>query len=134
MESKITLKNQEKQFWKIERFVEEIADEYNIFNSYYSNILISLVEIADRQEEITIHFGSGKKGLIFTVIVENKDNINDQDLEFLLSKITDEFHVTANQIEIVFSINSINKELSSNRQKKFREYVRGVGVKKNEEQ
>lgn len=128
MERNITLRKEKKQYWKIEQFVEEIADEYHIFNSYYGNILISLIEIAeaDKSSELDIGFISKKKGLIFTVNGNFKEIREDSDLVLLLSTVTDEYKKEDDKIEIVFSVNSINKELSSGRQEKFKDYINKV--------
>ena len=134
MESSVTLKSLQKENWRIEQFVEKIADEYNIFNSYYSNILVSLIETLNQskhEESVNVSFSSGRNGLIFS-IDGVYDHIDDNsDLSYLISLLCDDYSVKQDNIELTFSINSINSELSALRKNAFHKYLKGEEVKSN---
>ncbi len=135
MESNITLSNVQKEMWRIEKFVEEIADEYNIFNSYYSNILVSLVEIVQSAEEEgvkRVSFLPERKGLVFTIEADFKNMEKDSNVIFLINKLADIVEVKENLIKITFSIHSMNKELSARRRDAFHEYLSGINVSEKE--
>lgn len=135
MERNITLSNVQQEIWRIEQFVEQIADEFNIFNSYYSNILVSLVECAQAseiEEDTRIYFRSEKRGLIFRIEGNFNHVSDDRDVGFLISKLSDQFTFEDTNIELVFSIHSINKELSAKRKSAFMDYLKGVSVEEKE--
>lgn len=135
MERNITLRNVQQEIWRVEQFAEQIADEFNIFNSYYSNILVSLVECA--QESVgegvsRISFRSEKRGLIFSIEGNFKHVSEDSDIVFLIDKLSDQASYDDHSIELVFSIHSINKELSAKRKSAFMDYLKGVSVEEKE--
>lgn len=137
MESTITLKAGEKSIWQIEQFAEQIANEYNIFNSYYSNILVSLIEAVQKSKEgttVKILFWSEKKGLIFTLEGDFEEINPNSDFTFLISRLADEYKKDKDSLQLVFSINSINKELSSRRRDAFDKYLKGESQKENEQE
>ncbi|MFO8054012.1 MAG: hypothetical protein R6U19_02480 [Bacteroidales bacterium] len=136
MESSIRLKDSQKETWRIEQFAEEIADQYNIFNSYYGNILVSLVECADIKQpsskDIQLDFRSERNGLIFTFRGDYSHLRPEDDLIFLISKLSDHYSFDNESITIAFSINSINKELSTKRKDIFTAYLQGVAKEQKE--
>ena len=63
-----------KEISKLERFVEEICDYYNINNEYFGNILLATTEAADilfslnesiENGLVGIQFDRNSKGLVF---------------------------------------------------------------------
>lgn len=136
MESKITLDRGQEETWQIEQFVEQIADQYNIFNSYYSNVLVSLVESVHNvghNEAVNITFWSEKAGLCFFIDGDFSNFNRDDDFTFLISKLSDHYKTSNKGLTLMFSINSINKELSAHRKDAFTEYLKGAEVKANDE-
>lgn len=135
MESNITLSNVQKEMWRIEKFVEEVADEFNIFNSYYSNILVSLVEVAQaagNEGNTSLSFRPERKGLVFSVEADFLGLEQDSNVLFLIRKLSDNVMVKQNFIELTFSIHSMNKELSARRRDAFHEYLSGINVSQEE--
>ncbi|MBN1651277.1 MAG: ATP-binding protein [Bacteroidales bacterium] len=128
------------ELYKIEEFVEQISDVYNINNNYYSTILISLDEAVrnaiehgnnfDKQKKVEIAFTTAKGELIFSVsdqgngfdassIVDPTDPLINQDLDagkglFLMEQLSDNmtFSSLGNTVSLHFKVSSINKELS----------------------
>ncbi|MGM0647958.1 MAG: hypothetical protein ACQESZ_06180 [Bacteroidota bacterium] len=136
MESNITLNRGQEETWQIEQFVEQIADQYNIFNSYYSNILVSLVEsvyVVGQEEAVNISFWSEKSGLYFFIEGGFSKVGTDDDFTFLISKLSDHYKVSNEGLTLRFSINSINKELSAHRKDAYFNYLNGMEVKTNDE-
>ncbi|MGM0612479.1 MAG: hypothetical protein ACQESM_03095 [Bacteroidota bacterium] len=134
MESSVNLKNVQKESWRIEQFVEKIADEYNIFNSYYSNILVSLVETlsqSQHKESVNVSFKSSHKGLIFNIEGLFDHVGNNSDLSYMISLLCDDYSLKPDNIELIFSINSINSELSALRKNAFQQYLQGEEIKSN---
>ncbi|MCF8331497.1 MAG: hypothetical protein K9H84_03510 [Bacteroidales bacterium] len=135
MESTITLKAAEEEIWRIEQFVEKTANEYNIFNSYYSNILVSIIEAVQhvkKGSDVTISFWSEKKGLFFTIKGQFEDINPESDFVYLIEKLSDEYKADNDFLCLVFSINSINKKLSSIRRDAFDRFIKGDSQKENE--
>jgi serine/threonine-protein kinase RsbW len=135
---------------QVEKFVEDICDEYNINNTYFANILVALTEafenaikhgnLNDPSKNVTIVFASRPEGLSFTVSDEgNGFDINqvpdptDLNIDiskikgrgiFLLRCLADEitFPDNGKKVEILFKISSINNELAVDRIRLLKEY------------
>jgi len=68
------------EMYKIEFFVEKICDQYNIFNSYFGNILFSVCEVFNLMVEkansekgkIHFYFYADSKGLNFRVFLKDR--------------------------------------------------------------
>ena len=126
----------------LEKFVEDICDEYNINNTYFGNILVTLTEAYENafyhgnksnpEKNIVISFSSKPKGLMFEVSDEGNgfdyNSIPDAtDVEgnpdrkgtgiFLIKTLADEVHYKnqGRTIQIVFYISSINQQLAIDR-------------------
>ena len=131
MENNITLNNVQEESWRIEQFVEEIADKYNIFSSYYSNILVSLVETLNKsrhEDYVNISFQSGRNGLMFNIhgLFDKEEDY--KNLSYLISLLCDDYKIESDYIQLVFSINSINSELSAYRKNAFHKYLKGEEI------
>ncbi len=137
-----------KEISKLERFVEEICDYYNINNEYFGNILLATTEsagilfsISESVEEgkISISFGRTGKGLIFKIKLGNGSETEDNgedilDLEirkhklsrdiFIIKALTDEITISVNakSIILVFYVSSMNYEKSLHRINQLKEY------------
>ena len=137
-----------REITKLERFVEEICDFYNINNDYFGNIqlatteaasiLFSLNDSADNVD-VAICFDRKPKGLIFKIRLcsSNDDNIDTEDLLekeirkhklsreiFIIRALTDEITISVNarSIVLVFYISSMNYEKSLKRINELKEY------------
>lgn len=147
---KLVIKSDLNEIHKLEAFVEQISDVYNINSTYYSNILVALNEAVtnsiihgnkeNSEKEVTILFESKSKGLFFSVIdegegfdfehypdptdlaVENPENIGHG--LYLMKSLTDviEYNAENASIELGFKISSINKELAVSRVKSLQSY------------
>ena len=132
----------------VEKFVENICDSYNIFNSYYGNILVSVTEaiknaiihgnINNSNKNVAISFEANDKGLTFIIEDEGNgfdfNNIPDPlSIEnttqtgrglFLVNSLADEvqFKNQGRVIEISFKISSINYEIAIDRINKLLKY------------
>jgi len=125
---------------KLEEFVEQISDVYNINSSYYSNILVVLNEAVtngiihgnkeDKNLKVSVVFESKNQGLFFSVkdegpgfdfdnypdptdiSIENYENIGHG--IYLMKSLSDviEYNVKEKCIEVGFKVSSINKELA----------------------
>ncbi len=135
---------------RVEKFVEEICDTYYITNSYYGNILLTVEEAVknaiihgnkmEKQKEVLLTFQRKPAGLCFSVTdqgdgfdyfaVPNPLDLDDRAAEsagkgiFLIRSLADETHYNSkgNKIEIVFTISSINREVSLRRVQKLTRY------------
>ena len=137
-----------KEISKLERFVEEICDYYNINNEYFGNILLATTEAADilfslnesiENGLVGIQFDRNSKGLVFKikfsstdeVSIENED-ILDKEIRkhklardiFIIKALTDEITISVNakSIILVFYISSMNYEKSLQRINELKEY------------
>jgi serine/threonine-protein kinase RsbW len=136
---------------KLEKFVEEICDEYNINNSYFGNILLSLTEAFENAlfhgnksnpaKLVKISFESKPKGLLFEVHDEGKgfdfNNIPDAtDIEgnpekrgaglFMIKSLADEIHFSdqGRCIQILFYISSINQQIAIDRIQSLNSFIK----------
>ncbi|MEI7500578.1 MAG: hypothetical protein WCK84_09025 [Bacteroidota bacterium] len=133
---------------KLERFVEEICDYYNINNEYFGNILLATTEAAGilfslneakEEENISISFDRNPKGLIFKIRLGNSinkeaDSEDILELEirkhklardiFIIKALTDEITISVNakSIILVFYVSSMNYEKSLQRINQLKEY------------
>ena len=136
----------------LENFIDEICDEYRINNTYFGNILISLVETVknaiiygnkkDPNKKVTIKFEPNPKYLSFFVKDEGngfdyKDAYNPEDNIYrnntvfgkglyLIKTLTDKvrFNKRGSQIELIFYISSVNLEITANRITKVGTYFK----------
>ena len=147
---KLILDSRPENISSIERFVEEICDYYNINDTYFGNILISLTEAFnnalihgndnDESRKVHVVFESKPKGLSFTVTDEgagyDPDEVPDPlDLEidtstqsgrglFLIRSLSDKVELSngGNTIEMFFRISGIGHEAMKKRITHFNEY------------
>ena len=133
---------------KLERFVEEICDYYNINNEYFGNILLATTEAAgilfslnDSVENgiVAISFDRNSRGLIFKIKMGNQvesaidnEDILDREIRkhklsrdiFIIKALTDEITISVNakSIVLVFYVSSMNYEKSLQRINELKEY------------
>jgi serine/threonine-protein kinase RsbW len=127
----------------VENFVDEICEAYYITNSYYSNILIAILEGVKNailhgnkknpEKQVKLSFKSVPNGLCFT-IKDQGDGFNFRNVPspieaaegqtenvgkgiFLICSLADQvsYNSKGNVVEIVFFISSINQETTLNR-------------------
>jgi hypothetical protein len=137
-----------KEITKLERFVEEICDYYNINNEYFGNILLATTEAAgilfslneaEKVGEMTISFDRMSKGMVFKVKLGNSpgtypenEDILDREIRkhklsrdiFIIKALTDEITISVNakSIVLVFYVSSMNYEKSLLRINELKEY------------
>ncbi len=135
---------------QVEKFVEDICDEYNINNTYFGNILVALTEAfenamvhgngKDPVKKVHIIFTHKPEGLSFIVKDEGKGfdinqisdptDINSDTDEskgrgiFLIKSLADEVKFLGNgsTVEILFKISSINSEMAIDRINQLKKY------------
>jgi serine/threonine-protein kinase RsbW len=136
-----------KESWPlVERFVDEICENYHITNRYYGNIILAIEEAVgnamihgngnDPQKFVTISFIGKPAGLSFTIEDEGYGfNVNaiPNPIEtekktgngiFLIRSLADsvKYNSTGNEVELLFNISSINQETTINRSKYLNQY------------
>jgi len=141
---------------KVEAFVEQICDAYNIYNDYYGNILMSVIEAYtnavqhgnkfEKDKKVTIRFESQATGLAFYVedqgegfnieTVPDPTDVNTNGKEgkgiFTIRALADnvEFINNGNTVKMTYLISSINREMSEKRADLYHSYI-NQGVKNN---
>ena len=137
-----------KEIGKLERFVEEICDYYNINNEYLGNILLATTEAADilfsindtrETGVIEILFDRNSKGFVFRIklnaegnSVSETEEVLDKEIRrhklsrdiFIIKALTDEISISVNakSIVLVFYVSSMNYEKSLQRINELKEY------------
>ena len=137
-----------KEITKIEKFVEEICDFYNVNNDYFGNILLATTEAAEilfslnesfEIDKLGISFERTRKGMVFKIrlINDSKIEVIEEDLLereirrhklskeiFIIKALTDEITISVNakSIILVFYISSMNYEKSLYRINQLKEY------------
>ncbi|MBN2728443.1 MAG: ATP-binding protein [Bacteroidales bacterium] len=99
----VLLKTHQEEVHKIEQFAERIADEYNIGDTYFANILVSLSEAFnnalvhgnkyDGNKSIKLDFFMSNKEMIFTM--------KDEGYGFDISIIKDETHMVGRGLMMI---------------------------------
>ena len=146
---KLVLKSDKLYINKVERFVEQICDEHNIYNNYYANILLSVIEAYtnavehgnkyDENKSVKIEFSSESNGLAFSIEDEGSGfeienipdptNLENEGVEgrglFMINSLADQVELEDNgsKIKLQFLISSINQEMASKRSELFHNYV-----------
>jgi serine/threonine-protein kinase RsbW len=136
----------------VENFVDEVCEAYYITNSYYGNILITILEAAknaiyhgnknNKEKKVNISFKSVPNGLCFTIKdqgdgfdfrnvanpidVNNSMNENTGKGIFLIRSLADQvsYNSKGNIVEIIFFISSINQETTLNRIEQINGYFK----------
>ncbi len=137
-----------KEITKIEKFVEEICDFYNVNNDYFGNILLATTEAAEilfslnesfEIDKLGISFERTRKGMVFKIklVNDSKLEVIEEDLLereirrhklskeiFIIKALTDEITISVNakSIILVFYISSMNYEKSLYRINQLKEY------------
>jgi anti-sigma regulatory factor (Ser/Thr protein kinase) len=159
LEKHLRLKARKEEIHKLEAFVEKICDQYNIFHSYFGNILFSVSEAfefavsekGDKLKYIDIYFESRPNGLVFKVSLSDRfleiaalfqeemdDALEAEELSgrersmVMIRMLSDEvnFDAQAELMEMVFYITSINHHLTRDRIRLLDEYFEKINVKK----
>lgn len=148
--NELIIKSKLSELHKLEEFVEQISDVYNINSTYYSNILVALTEAVtnsiihgnkeNEKLKVQVIFESKNKGLFFCVKDEgpgfdfdhypDPTDINIEDYEsighgiYLMKSLSDviEYNEEERSVEMGFKISSINKELAVSRIKELQAY------------
>ena len=133
---------------KLERFIEDICDYYNINNEYFGNILLATTESAEilfsiNSDEpnniLSVIFDRNAKGLIFKIKLKNSTSDTDENEDyldreirkhklakeiFIIKSLTDEITISVNakSIVLIFYVSSMNYEKSLYRINKLKEY------------
>jgi hypothetical protein len=154
----LRVKARRSEIHKVEALVEKVCDEYNIFNSYFGNILFSVSEAfefavakGNNQKYIDIYFESRPSSIVFKVglgdyfleiaalgNVELEQQLEVQDINntersmVMIRMLCDEVNFDARQelMEMVFYISSINQHLTMERIRMLDEYFSKIKIKK----
>jgi serine/threonine-protein kinase RsbW len=135
----------------VEKFIDEICDEYHINNTYFGNILISITETVKNaiiygnnknpDKKVRVKFEANPTYLSFYVSDEGKgfeyrDIYNPEDLYnrsnrnkkglYLITTLSDKvkFYNKGSEIELIFYISSVNLPLSIERLNKVNVYFK----------
>lgn len=146
----LTIPSEASSLHKVEQFIEEISDQYNIFSTYYANILMAVTEAVknamqhgnawDATKRVHISFQSSESGLQFTIKDEGNgfdpDSVPDPtnpetEFEtsgtgiFLIRSLSDEleFRNGGKEVFIRFDISSINQKVYQERMMHFKKFV-----------
>ena len=131
---------------QVEKFIEEICADNYISQSYFGNIMLAIEEAVknaiihgnklDSSKQVTITFQRKRDGLSFTIEDEGmgfnpKEIPNPLDSDetkgngvFLILSLADKvsYNSVGNQVELTFSVSSINQETTLSRISKLRSY------------
>ncbi len=145
----------------LESFIEEACEYFNIGNTYFGHILLSLTEAfhnavihgnnSNPLKNVIIELHNTRKGLLFSVIDEgagfnpddipdptNPDNVGENIIGrglFTIRSLADEvlFSKNGRAINISFFVSSMNLELSEIRAKELSNYLKPVYIKSRKE-
>ncbi len=154
----ITIQNSHEGIHLLEAFIEDICYEYNIMNSYYSNIQLALNEAYfnakvhgnknNEDTKIQVSFFSDQKGLHFLIKDEGdgfdfsqyiSDDFTDKFVEdtdkksqglLIIKLLVDElnFYDQGRTVELIFYISTINYSMTLERIKHLESYFKNITV------
>jgi serine/threonine-protein kinase RsbW len=138
----------------VEKFIDDISDEYNINNTYFGNILIAVTEAVTNAikhgnkqnpgKTVSVIFATQSRGFSFTISdegngfdvtkitdptdAEHNTNPSEGRGLFLIKSLADEVNFSNNgkTIEIIFDISSINAEMTLNRINQLNAYTKSA--------
>lgn len=156
---KLIIRSELSSIHEVEQFIEEICDQYNIYTTYYGNILVAVTEAVqnamqhgnawNKSKKVTIDFSSSESGLMFQISDEGSgfdiynipdptdfqtENIQKGNGLYLIKSLSDEmsFENNGSTVKLLFDIASINQDVYQDRMKHFRSYAK-AGEKIREE-
>jgi serine/threonine-protein kinase RsbW len=131
---------------RVEQFIEEICTDNYISQSYFGNIMLAIEEAVknaiihgnklDRNKQVLLVFKRRREGLSFTIQDEG-EGFNPQEIPnpidsddakgngvFLIRSLADKvsYNQIGNQVELIFTISSINQETTLNRISHLKRY------------
>jgi serine/threonine-protein kinase RsbW len=140
------------EMFRVEQFVEEISDEYLLYNNYFSNMIMAVSEAvknaivhgnrSERTKHVRIWVESTREGLWIKVANEgdgfdsipftrdgNFSGINadpDKNGMWLINKLSDDvrFQNHGKVIEMLFRINGIDDSIMERRASLMRDFFR----------
>lgn len=144
---KLVIQKKQNELKKVENFVEKISDQHNINHTYYSNILITLLELSkvaisdlnktDNNENIVITFNNkegkfifileGISNMYFHKRKKEKQDFNEKLYENclkIIKSLSDKlyFDDNGNRICVEFHVDKVNEFLSKMRKKELAKY------------
>lgn len=157
-ERSVQFKSSFDNLYQLEKFIDEICDDYHIKNTYFGNISVAVNEAVsnaiihgnkgDSEKIVKVTFMNLPAGLMFRIEDEGMgfDYFNIPDLTdetedtlifpgkgiYLIKALADSvgFNSNGNAIEIQFNISSINYETSIDRAEKLNEYFNSFSSSK----
>jgi len=128
---------------RLEHYLEEILDYYNIPDEYFGNVLLAVTESVSlslsRWEEVSIEMKRSLRGIAFTISGEKGDGLRKDEIDrameqrafereaFIIRSLADETEISNNEatIRLQFYISGINLERALLRSKKLKGYLTG---------
>lgn len=144
----IIIKKSEKALVKVENFIEEVCERYNINDNYFGNFVLAVTELfkivmkkdeSDDNKDIVLIFETKKEKIEFIIkdcifkedILHQFQNIDNENyliepIErsiFLIKTLCDEIEFRENEIRMIFAIEEVTKSTRNSRQKAFNNYL-----------
>lgn len=153
---KIEIASKPQNIKKVEVFIDEICDYFNVNNDYFGNIIVAVTEAvnnaivhgnkSDEAKKVTVAFELIQGCVTFTVTDEgmgfNPNAVPDPtdpatesaDMGrglYLMKSLSDglEFSDNGSTVQIRFAVSSIHKELANRRVRAYQDFVLGKAVK-----
>ncbi|MCF8229512.1 MAG: hypothetical protein K9G58_06575 [Bacteroidales bacterium] len=132
---------QDNYLQEVERFVEDVCNQYSLTDSYFGNILISVLEAIDilkgketkeisinqeKEKMLSISFSlEGEK--VPDLLREMEDEAEEKSI-FLIEMLTDQVEVSNDQksISLCFDIGGLFKQKAEHRRKKLSQYYQSA--------
>lgn len=129
------------ELFRLERFIEEILDFYNIPGDYFGNIMLAVTEAAELglrdQQKVSVEMGKNPKGLFFKIIRQEAMAQELDELDkaiarhaiaretFIIRSLADEAKLIddGKVIELKFHITGISLERSLVRSEKIKNFL-----------
>ncbi len=107
----IQLKNQKDSLNKVESFVEEICDEFNLGNTFLGNMLIAITEVVNiiecQNSDVQISFTNDLKKFLFT-FSEFSKKLNP---DYFKGTQIDKLHINTEMEDSLLMINALCDDL-----------------------
>ena len=153
---KIEIVSRPQNIKKVEEFIDEICDFFNVNNDYFGNIIVAVTEAVynaikhgnknDESKKVIVAFELIKGCVTFTVtdegvgfnpnsVLDPTDPANENEELgrglYLMKSLTDELEFSNNgtTVQMRFAVSSIHKELANRRIRAYQDFVLGKTVK-----
>ncbi len=138
MNKNIEIQLDNKNFWQIETFIDQISEVFQLEHTYYGNILTVIADLfeyftSERPgDHFILDFEAGHEGLVFEVDIKVESPSEEcaklsPETMLLLQTLTDDFEIDLDELhfKLFFDTKSVFNLMSKERAQTLKNYLKG---------